>query len=343
MRGRLDESGPTRACMANLIVFCSDAEELRRAEADAPAIVRRHPSRLLLLESGSDAGEAELEATVSAYCHLGGSGAKLCSEAVTLRANEAATPRLPAATRSLLIGDLPTALWWTASKRPPPHFGDLLHRLASMANQVIYDSRGWLDPVEGVIATANWAAQPGEEAAISDLAWRRLKPWRRLVAQTLDPALLPGALESIREVEIEHGPHALPKAWLLIGWLACRLGWTPQKGQVEPGVEVTWGFDAPSSPLRVTVRRRSQGEAEVERVAIRWGGAQAKHQETFARLGPDRIAVLHDDSQEPVRTLAAPMVERAALVARQLPNFGRDELFHRTLAISRTMARALQR
>jgi hypothetical protein len=142
---------------------------------------------------------------------------------------------------------------------------------------------------------------------------------------------------------VEHGPHALPKAWLLIGWLACRLGWRPQAGKVAPGVEVTWGFQSDRGPIEVTVRRRSDGEPEVYRTSLRWGSGGARNTETFALVGGGRIAVIREESGESIRVVAAPAQQRAALVARQLSDLGRDALFRRTLEISRTMAMALPR
>lgn len=334
---------PVRARMSNLIVYAAGEAELAEAERDAISIVQRHPSRVLLLGGGVAPARGELEAEVSAYCHLTGSGTKLCSEAIVIRAVDAARDRLAAAARSLLVGDLPTALWWTPTQQAPPQFGEIVRDLSTLADHVIYDSRGWLDPVGGVIATADWADRAGERLAIADLAWRRLKPWRRLIAQALDPELAPGALASIHEVEVEHGPHALPKAWLLIGWLACRLGWEAEAGQVQPGVEVTWGFRSPSGPVGVTVRRRSEGDPEVYRVTIRWGEPGDAREATFELLDGGRVGVVEAAGKEPSRILAAPGRERAALVARQLANRGGDALFRRTVGISRTMARALLR
>ena len=46
----------------------------------------------------------------------------------------------------------------------------------------------------------------------SDLNWRRLKSWRRLLSQALDPAVRPRArLRRSSEVVIEHGPRGHPR------------------------------------------------------------------------------------------------------------------------------------
>ena len=89
--------------------------------------------------------------------------------------------------------------------------------------QVIYDSVAWTDPLRQLIVMANWV-ECGHAKSIVDLAWQRPRLWHRLLAQSLDPGYAPGALESITEIHIEHGPHALTQAWLLVGWLASVTG-----------------------------------------------------------------------------------------------------------------------
>jgi glucose-6-phosphate dehydrogenase assembly protein OpcA len=338
----LEEDPVTRACMSNLIVYCKDEREAERVPEEVASIVQRHPARVLLLVGNAGAQPSDLEAYVSAVCFTAGGGRQICSEHVTLSAQQGAARRLPSTTRSLLIGDLPTALWW-ASLDPPASGGELFAELAAMSSHVIYDSEGWVDPVRSVIGVANWAANERPSMIVSDLAWRRLKPWRRLIGQTLDPTLEPGALETIDEVVIEHGPHALPKVWLLVGWLACRLGWRPLGGKVEPGVEVTWGFQATQGRVRVTVRRHAEGEPMVRRLSIGWGTGSGRSGAVFSLQSAGWIAVERQGSGVPQRVLARGDLPRAALVARQLPKLFRDPLFRDTLELSRGMAEALLR
>jgi glucose-6-phosphate dehydrogenase assembly protein OpcA len=338
----LDEDPVTRACMSNLIVYCRDEREAEPLPTEIAAIVQRHPARVLLLVGHAGAQPVDLEAYVASVCFTAGGGRQICSEHVTITAQSGAARRLPSTTRSLLIGDLPTALWW-ASVDPPSAGGELFEELADMSHHVIYDSEGWVDPVRSVVAVAGWAANERPNKIISDLAWRRLKPWRRLVGQALDPAVEPGALETIDEVVVEHGPHALPKAWLLIGWLACRLGWRPMGGKVEPGVEVTWGFQSPRGPVRVTVKRHAEGEPVLRRVAISWNGPRGRAGALFSLQGEGWISVERQGSEGTQRVLARGDMPREALVARQLPKLFRDPLFRDTLEVARTMAEALLR
>ena len=254
-----------RAWLSNVVVFCNDDNELERIARDVEGIAVAHPSRIIVLAVSPAAPEGGIEAWVRAHSvRIGLTAKRQRNEFVLLRCNVQRSGGLAAAARSLLIGDLPTALWWTPTDQSPPHYGQMFDSLSAMADHVIYDSRGWVDAPPAVSATAKWASHAPPGLAISDLAWRRLEPWRSVIGQGLDPALVPGALAGIEELVIEHGPHALPQAWMLIGWMADRLGWRITSGTLETGVEVTWKFESGTTgathPIQVRVRRNASGE-----------------------------------------------------------------------------------
>src|SRR5205823_1817678 len=109
----------------------------------------------------------------------------------------------------------------------------------------------------------------GSWRVASDLNWRRLKYWRRLVTQALAPASAPGAAESVTEVLVEHGPHAVVQAWELVSWLTRRLDWRLQGGKVNrQQMELSWRFTGPGRDVRVRVKRLEEGPAEIRRVRI---------------------------------------------------------------------------
>src|SRR5262249_40152215 len=134
-------------------------------------------------------------------------------------------------------------------------------------------SNGWPQPARGVAATAAWLDKFERGTGhgwrvVSDLNWRRLKYWRRVLGQALDPNTAPGALTSISEVLVEHGPHAVVQAWELMSWLASRLHWQVQRGHTQPNVEFFWQVTAPHGPLRVRIHRLPEGPSEVRRVRV---------------------------------------------------------------------------
>jgi glucose-6-phosphate dehydrogenase assembly protein OpcA len=332
-----DSSQPvTRACMSNLIVVAGK-ESAPSISNELATIAERHPSRVLLLLADPEAGE-QIRAAVSALCYRTGGGRQICSEHVEVAAAPSERRRLPSIVRPLLIGDLPTTLWWNAAQAPPLG-GEVFDELAAMADRVIYDSLGWPDPARNVIATADWALREGSAAC--DLAWGRLEPWRRLLAESLDPALRPGALEALHSVDVEHGPHALPKAWLLVGWLARCLGWRTRGGSVEPGVAVRWSFEARDGPVAVTVRRIPDAPSELRAVSIGSRSSRGPSSVRFRSLGSGRLGVQEEPADGPERVLPALEAARASLLASELSERGIDPFFREALAVSRVMAKEL--
>ena len=330
--------GVTRACMSNLIIACQTEAQTRDVRGRIPQLVERHPARVFLLTACAPKGNS-IEAEVSAHMRHSGEGRQLCSEHVDIRFDPAVAGRLGSVLRPLLIGDLPTALWW-ASNQPPPLSDGLFEPLAELADQVIYDSVGWPNPAEGVRAMTRWVM--GENRPVFNLAWRYLKPWRRILAQVLNPGVAPGALQNIDSVRIEHGPHALPMAWLLIGWLAARLQWDPQKGEVQSGTEVGWSFRTPRGALRVHIQRSPEGAAKVRKLNLAWQG-DAPGRAGLLYGDDDWLSLLPVESTLPVTGIPARKVPMEMMIAAQLAHRSKDPLFEQSIAVAQTMAGVLGR
>ncbi len=324
-----------RACMSNLLVFCRTDQEAGVVAAELPEILARHPARAIVLVADENAAGDSIDAWVSAHCHMR-EGAQVCGEAVTLTARGGAARRLPSTARSLLVGDLPTTIFW-ATPAAPPLAGALYAELASMTDQVIFDSLGWMEPVRGMDALSRIRQ---DRPLLFDVCWRRLRGWRRILAQGFDPAFAPDLADRLAGITIEHGPHGLTQCWLLVGWLARRLGWRPEGGKIAGGTELSWRFHGPKGPIRVTVRRLPEGPAEILSVEIEPAGGQGATLR-FTNGGDGRLAVESDGPTPGSRTLTMPPGTRAAMVARQLSDLAPDPLFRDTLAEACAMAAAL--
>jgi glucose-6-phosphate dehydrogenase assembly protein OpcA len=335
-----------RACMSNLVIFCDRPDQCHAVEEVVPEILAVHPARVLLLVAEADASGGDLTATVSARAHPGRAGRKLCSEQVTLHATGSAVGRLPFTVRDLVIGDLPTNLWW-AVPQPPPLAGVLLHDLCEHVEQVIYDSIGWPDPVHGVLAVATWLTrfERGPEGGVwrvaSDLNWRRLKYWRRLVTQALDPASLPGGLESVSDVLLEHGPHAVVQAWELASWLAARLGWRVREGRVEDGVQLLWHCAGPGGAVRLRIRREAQGPPAIRHLRIACAPGGKPLALDFTAPDEHRLAVVPESAGAEPRTVTVPPEPLAALLGRQLSDRERDPVFRESMGVARVLAQGV--
>lgn len=344
-----DVGGPPiqQARMANLVVYSDQPGQEAALSAEVAEIVATHPARVIFLGVDPDGESGDLEAAVrvrTRYVH--GGRQEVASEQINLRASGLAADRLPFVVRGLLIGDLPTNLWW-ASRTPPTLAGPLLYDLSEQAQQIIYDSLGWIEPHRGVSATASWLARVERDAAsgrwrvASDLNWRRLKPWRRLIAQALDPTTEPGAIESIHEVLIEHGPHAVTQAWLLASWLAARLGWDVRARKVQPGLEISWNVQTPSGALRLRIHRLAEGPSIIHRVRIACeicgdaGALNLLHEDR------GRLSIVPEGRDAALRTMVLKPQPLAELVGRQLTDRERDPVFDEAMAIAQVLAQGV--
>jgi len=328
------ETATTRALMANVVVFCRSDDECAQASRDLGALVRRHPSRVVLLVSDPSSAARQIEASV-ALISVGG---RARAEQIVLRVGGAGAYLLVPTVREVLLGDIPTALWW-ATPDAPPLAGELFGGLEALADQVIYDSFGWPDPLRQLVVVARWIG--GGASVAADLAWRRPRLWRRVIAETLDQALAPGAFEAISEVRIEHGPHTLSQSWLLVGWLAFRLGWQPRGGRVAPGPEVTWSFERRNGQSRVHIRRLADGESEIRLIEIATHVSGRPVTFRFTHDGPGRAAIAAVGLNDNVQSLSMPVLGRGDLVGLQLPEAARDRLFESSVGLARSMAEAV--
>lgn len=344
LHGAEGEAPVYRARMSNLLIFCNDPERAAQVEQQIPDLVAVHPTRVLLLIGEAGLPAAEVTAAVQVRAQKIGKFEQSCSEQVKLHAAGPYVDRLPFAVRSLLIGDLPTNLWW-ASNQPPPFAGALLYDLAENAQQIVYDSIGWSEPARGVAATSDWLEQIERTGSrwrvASDLNWRRLKYWRRLLTQTFDPVSAPGALSSISELLIEHGPHAVVQAWLLASWLVQRLGWQVLTGKVQPNVEISWRCYTVQGDVRLRIHRLAEGPPEIRRVRLT---TRLNSQPVTFQLVPEgdnRLAAHLEGTDAAARTVTVPPQTAAEFIGRQLSDRERDPAFRESMELAQVLARSV--
>lgn len=347
LRTHFTETGQAiaqRAHMSNLVIFCDRAELADKVAQEIPLIQGMHPARVLLAIGAPGPEKADVAASVNVVCQGGKGRPRICTEQVTLRTQGEGITDLPYAIRGLVIGDLPINVWWVSAE-PPPLAGHFLYDLADNAQQIIYDSIGWLEPARGVTATAAWLGKFEEKGgcwrAASDLNWRRLKYWRRLLAQALDPNITPGSIDSITEVLVEHGPHAVIQAWELVSWLASRLHWQVQEGRVQPNVEITWQVQAPHGSVKVRIRRLAEGASAIQRLRIACNLAGKPGALDIKQCDPRRLMVVPEGIDAAPRTMTVQPQPLADLVARQLSDRERDPVFRRSMEVAQVFARSV--
>jgi glucose-6-phosphate dehydrogenase assembly protein OpcA len=342
------EAPVVRARMSNLLIFCDDAAVAGRLAAEVPAIVAIHPARVLLLISEPGRTSQGLTATVQARVHGVGTGLRSFSELVTLRGDGASGRYLGSAVLRLFVSDLPINLWW-AAPQPPALAGPLLDDLAEEPDQIIYDSSLWPEPLPGLIAMPSWldafqcGGGSGCRRVASDLTWRRLKPWLRVLTQALDPLTDPGIRPSITEVLVEHGPQSVLPAWSLACWLTMQLGGHARDVRVQPGAEVSWTLDSPQGPRPMRIRRLGDRPPGIQRVRIACTLQETPGALVITPEGDRRLSIQPEGVPAAPRTVSIQPQSLAELISRQLSDRERDPIFRQAMTVARDLAKGVLR
>jgi glucose-6-phosphate dehydrogenase assembly protein OpcA len=124
---------------------------------------------------------------------------------------------------------------------------------------------------------------------VSDLNWGRLTSWRTLIASFWDVPDYRPHLDRIDHVEINYDPpdvapgEIAPKALLVIGWLASRLGWQVEAAGAHDGTQ--------QSAARFTLRA---GGARTINVELR---ATQDKEESDGMMASLKFSVKDGDSE----------------------------------------------
>ncbi|HEU5393924.1 MAG TPA: glucose-6-phosphate dehydrogenase assembly protein OpcA, partial [Candidatus Methylomirabilis sp.] len=187
--------GALRACTLNLVVAARGGEGPADLAPLIAEIMAEHPCRALLLVEDPAAGASPL-AAVTAVCHRPAAGGGLvCGEQVLLAAGAEGRRAVAGAALSLLVPDLPVALWWRAG---PLEADERFARLAGLADRILLDSASLGDGRPDFPALTG-LVERYRETALTDLQWARLTSWRSLTAQFFDPPEMRPCLTRLAE------------------------------------------------------------------------------------------------------------------------------------------------
>lgn len=220
-----------RAVSFTLLIFATDED----AEADIgetlDQLVSHHPCRAIVTYYRQDKPH-DVDAWVTARCHLLDKNRHVCSEQITVRADGASPEELSSVISPLVLSDLPVVLWWRSRNLATP----VMEALGCNSRKVIFDSGFEPFSVHILQQAADFVLSQGSSTWLADLNWRRLTGWRRSLADAFDGFPLgPEYLEKITGVEMEVEADAnkadvfSAQALLLISWFAKRLGWHHQR------------------------------------------------------------------------------------------------------------------
>ena len=307
----------------------------------ADAIASQNPCRIISLfpVAGEDEG---VTAQVSAYCPINkrSRNALVCGEYIMLKGTEQALERVGTLVSSLVMGELPSILWWKAT---PSADQELFDRLSKTCTAVVMDSSHFLLDPEGDLLKVAHLVQ--NQVQVSDLNWRRLAAWQELTAEAFDPPERRAAIREVDRVVIDYEKGNSTQALMFLGWLASRLDWEPISRSKEDDIYEL---------QRIHLMAADGRTIEVELAAIPTAdtgevtGDLVSLKLTSTNLDADCCTVLCSETTGCMRMEAGggaqscrinqvtPLGDQKAemLLSEQLQRLGQDVLFEESLAVT---------
>lgn len=212
---RVPTHAPARALTLLVIV---DPAEHAALERQLTRVARRYASRTVvcLVKPGQQRIDATARLTGTERPPPG--AWSFTHEHVLLTVGERHLAHLDSILRWLLLRDVPALVWSPAIDRTR------LQATLPLAEAALLDTVT-AQPLATALPTV---CALTEQTHVVDLAWLRSVPWRERVAALFDPPSWRARLEDIDGIQVRHHPRSQAVALLLVGWLASRLGWTPQ-------------------------------------------------------------------------------------------------------------------
>src|SRR5437762_2938099 len=218
-------SAMARASLMNLAVYSEAPGSLPLNTEIIFKITEDHACRAIVINANPDAKENDVEAWISAHCHVSRTGSKqICSEQLSFVLKGPSAKLLPNIVFSHLDSDLPFHLWWQGEFHDP-----MDPQLWAWVDRVIYDSQTWRDFDRQMRRVETAQAEAKQRIVLCDLNWTRLVQFRLGIAQFFDHPRTHYRFGEIKSVQIDFAPGYRSTALLLTGWLAAQLHWTLEK------------------------------------------------------------------------------------------------------------------
>jgi len=215
------EGAATRASLINFAVYCEGAEAMRQTTGLIAQITRDHACRAILIGLDPDTAGADVQACISAHCHLSRAGAKqVCCEQISFLLGSDGLPLIPNIVFSHLDSDLPLVLWWRGELPAQSE-----EQLWTWVDRLLFDSQTWREPGDQFQLLRASIEPASPRMTLCDLNWTRSLSLRQAVAQIFDQPECLEELGGLDAVEIVHAPGMGTTALLFAGWLAAQLQW----------------------------------------------------------------------------------------------------------------------
>jgi glucose-6-phosphate dehydrogenase assembly protein OpcA len=180
----------------------------------------RHPSRTIVMRE-HDAPQLDAHVAIDCTIGSGAGSAGHCHDMALLVADAQRLAHADSLVRPLRVAGLPTVLWL-----PGTGTSRAQDSLAALADAVVLDTAAASGPS---LPAAFARAAALDLARVRDVAWLRLRRWRRHVAARFDDPQAQALLERVERLELRSCGPQQASALLLAGWIAARAGWTVER------------------------------------------------------------------------------------------------------------------
>lgn len=334
--GDRDNQAVMRACVFNLILYCGNEWDSQQMGQVLAEITSEHPSRVIFVTPIAG-NKDQLQVKVTARCHsVAGKRDHVCCEVIHFSASKGSLDRVSSLIWTLLVPDLPTAVWWRSKPVPGSAF---LQSLIDMADRVILDTEQ-LDPdSSGFRQLSQLIGRNMEQTAFSDLAWSRLTPWRRAIAGFSDVPAWKRHLADIERIEVSFRrssemPSMSIRALYLVSWLASRLNWknTNRPDKERPAEIILQKADAVGQvAVLFKVEESSPSQAGIRGVRLLTGGDSPGMFEVLRtdeqRYLQSRVVIAEQETGS--RISHKSQQKESELVCRELEILGHDFVFEK--------------
>ena len=333
--------GVVRTCAMNLAVVLWQRTEVGEVEIIMRRVADTNPARVILITADPES-PAELRSWIAAQCRAPqGSGARVCQELIRLNIHGNQVQHVDNVLFSIFAPDLPTFLWWIGGVPDDPVAQRALGNLLERCDRIVLDTLRLTDPLLELVAMALHVSSPEQRAALGDLNWHRLTPWRQVIAQTFDPPEMRPALFSLDRVEVAcdcaDSPTRIPvQVLLLMGWLASRLGWRSRGTRGAAGEQVVVDFERKDGGAVVLHLLCHVGpvvhHSRIQSVRMTAPGTAL---EALLRGETELESVLEVDGRPPLRrVVAAHTMDLFNVLQRELGIMGRNPVYEQALIMA---------
>lgn len=257
----------SRASLINLAVYSGAPDSLTANTQIVSQITESHACRAIVIGANPSATADNVEAWISAHCHISRAGRKqICSEQISFSLEGSFVRQLANIVFSHLDSDLPFYLWWQGEFHEP-----MDPQLWTWVDRLIYDSQLWKDFAAQMRLVEHARAESNQRIVLCDLNWTRLVQLRLALAQFFDQRSCHSRLAEIHRIEIDLAPGFRSTAILLAGWLAAQLGWTPDASENDTTLHFS---DSTGNALEISLQEK--GGEPVGRCSVFCGSTELR-------------------------------------------------------------------